>query len=89
MKRVTIHAEVVGRRLDDEFVLVHLGTDRIVSLNDTGARIWECLQDEPDVAAVARRLETEFAAAPDSLLPEVEAFVADLAERRFVTIDDA
>ena len=89
MKRVIIHAEVVGRRVDDEFVLVHLGTDRIVALNDTGARIWECLQDDPDVAAVARRLESEYGADEGSLQSDVEAFVADLTQRRFVTIDDA
>jgi hypothetical protein len=32
--------DVVARRLKDEIVLVHLRTNRIYSLNRTGARFW-------------------------------------------------
>jgi hypothetical protein len=35
--------DVVSRRLEDEVVLVHLRTNRIYKLNETGARLWELL----------------------------------------------
>jgi len=36
--------EVVARRVDDEIVLMHLGTSHIFALNPTGARFWELLK---------------------------------------------
>ncbi len=36
--------DVTARRLGENIVLVHLGTDRIYELNPTAARIWELIQ---------------------------------------------
>jgi hypothetical protein len=41
-------------------VLVHLPTNRIFELNETGARIWELLTAGLDADAVAERLVDEF-----------------------------
>ena len=52
--------DVVGRRLERAGVLVHLPTNRIFELNETGIRIWELLADRQDAASVVGQLVEEF-----------------------------
>jgi hypothetical protein len=63
---------VLTRRIGDHIVLVHVGRNKIFSLNPTGARLWEllvegrsrddaigCLQHEFDVTAEVARTEAD------------------------------
>jgi Coenzyme PQQ synthesis protein D (PqqD) len=52
--------DVVARRLDRAGVLVHLPTNRIFELNETGMRVWELLSDGESVAKIVDRLVMEF-----------------------------
>ena len=72
--------DVVSRRLDDEVVLVNLQTNRIYSLNSTGARFWELLAEGHDRAAIESRLLGEFEVAPERLSAEVDALLAALSQ---------
>jgi hypothetical protein len=71
--------DVVFRELDGEVVLVHLGTDRIYALNETGARFWEMLAAGRDRSAIREQLLEEFAVEPDELDREIEMLVTELA----------
>jgi hypothetical protein len=64
--------DVLMRKVEDEFVLVHMGRNQIFALNSTGARLWELLGEgrtrgeavaqltrEFDVSAATVELETE------------------------------
>jgi Coenzyme PQQ synthesis protein D (PqqD) len=77
--------DVVYRELNGEIVLVHLGTDRIYALNETGARFWELLAAGSDRAAIRARLLQEFAVEPAELDVEIDALVAELARGGLVT----
>ncbi len=52
--------DIVARRLGDGGVLVHLPSNRIFELNDTGMRIWELLVEGLPLEAIARTLVAEF-----------------------------
>jgi hypothetical protein len=52
--------DVVSRRLDRAGVLVHLPTNRIFELNETGIRLWELIRDEGDTHRIVNRLAVEF-----------------------------
>jgi len=52
--------DVVARRLDRAGVLVHLPTNRIFELNETGMRVWEMLSDGESLANMVDRLVNEF-----------------------------
>ena len=65
-------SDVLMRKVEDEFVLVHMGRNQIFALNPTGARLWELLAGgrtrgeavaqlmrEFDVSAATVELETE------------------------------
>jgi hypothetical protein len=70
--------EVVARRVGETAVLVHLGSNRIYELNDTGARIWELTADGATVQELVDRLEHEFDVGRDQLATEVASIVGDL-----------
>jgi hypothetical protein len=71
--------DVVFRELDGEVVLVHLRTDKIYALNETGARFWEMLAAGRDRAAIREQLLEEFAVEPALLDHEIDALVTELA----------
>src|SRR5512146_158534 len=70
--------EVVFRELNGEVVLVHLGTDQICALNETGARFWELLAAGSDRDPIRSRLLAEFDVEPAELDRETEALLDEL-----------
>jgi Coenzyme PQQ synthesis protein D (PqqD) len=70
--------DVVARRVGQTAVLVHLGSNRIYELNDTGARIWELSADGATVDGLVDRLEREFEVDRGQLASEVALIVDDL-----------
>ena len=66
--------DVVARRLEDEIVLVNLTTNRIFSLNRTGGRYWELLDEGLEQEVIVRRLLDEF----DVDRPTLEQEIADI-----------
>ena len=79
--------DVVFRLLDDEAVLVHLGTNRIYSLNPTGARFWKLFAEgRPDVE-IKRTLMREFDVRPEELEAEIDALLGSLESEGLVTAE--
>jgi hypothetical protein len=76
--------DVVYRELEGEIVLVHLGTNRIYSLNETGARFWELLASGSERAEIERQLLDEFAVEPEDLRQEIDSMLSALAEEGLV-----
>ena len=60
MGRFTRPADVVARRLGESAVLIRMRTSRIYQLNETGARIWELLEQDASRDAVLDALLNEF-----------------------------
>jgi hypothetical protein len=65
-------------------VFVHLPTNSIFELNETGAAAWDLLQDGLDPGAVGRRLAEQFSISSESATLEVEALVEDLRTRGLI-----
>jgi hypothetical protein len=53
-------ADVVASRLDLQTVLVHIPTNRIFELNETGTRVWELLGQSLEPEAILRHLVDEY-----------------------------
>ncbi len=74
--------DVLARLLDKEIVLVHVVTNCIFELNETGARVWQLLDEGCDVDEIVRRLTEEFDVDETQAAEEVKSLVAQLwAER--------
>lgn len=70
--------DVVARRVGKTAVLIHLGSNRIYELNDTGARVWELTADGATIEGLVDRLEREFEVDRGQLASEVARIVDDL-----------
>ena len=64
--------DVLWRRLDDEVILMQLKTDRMFSLNRTGARFWELIVEGMPLGKISERLLHEFKVAPERLALEID-----------------
>jgi hypothetical protein len=71
--------DVVHQELDGEVVLVHLGTNRVYALNETGARLWALLCAGYDPPRIREQLSREFDVDPAELQREVDAMLESLA----------
>ena len=81
------HPDVLASRVGDELVLVHLGTDRIVSLNQTAARIWELIRAGCDRPELRRRMLAEFEVPDQELDLELERVLGALQDHDLLVPD--
>jgi hypothetical protein len=80
--------DAIAQRLGEEMVLVHLKTDRVFTLNRTGARIWELLSDGHDRAGIERQLLQEFDGRPAEIARDVGALLEALEAEQFLLSTD-
>jgi hypothetical protein len=71
-------AEAVFASVPGGGVVLHTGTKRYYSLNETGARIWALLEETGDPDLVASRLAAEYTLTSSEAGQAVSALVADL-----------
>ncbi len=79
---------VIFRRLDDEIVLFHLGSDRFYELNGTAARFWELLSEGHDFAQIRDQMIVEFAVDPNQLAGEAEVLLDSLRREDLISLDE-
>ena len=77
--------DVIGRRLDDRFVVVNLRTNRIYELNRTAAALWELLEAETDLSDLVPAIVERFDADADDVQREVDDTLRTLADAGLVT----
>lgn len=70
-------SDVVYRELEGEVVLVHLPSNRIYALNETGAALWRLLEQGCNRQQIHETLTQEFAVGASLLEREIE----DMLER--------
>jgi hypothetical protein len=79
--------QVVASRLGEGGVLVHLKTNRIFELNETGIRIWELLGQGMPVADIVAALQQEFEVDEPSAHAETRALLDALEGEGLVDAD--
>ena len=80
-------AEVLARRMPGGAVLVHLGSNRIFELNETGARVWELLNEGLDQEQVLQRIVEEFDVDPPRAGAELRDLLERLAQERLLSAE--
>jgi PqqD family protein of HPr-rel-A system len=68
--------------MDEEIIVVDPGTRQVHLLNATAARIWTLLASAQSLPALVATLEEEFEAPAPELRTEIEAFLAEMSEKR-------
>ena len=75
---------VAFKLVDDEAVLVHLETNRIFTLTETGARFWQLLAEGRDRPAIEQELLRVYDVAEPDLVAEVDSLLRKLAAEDLV-----
>ena len=77
--------DVIGRRLDDRFVVVNLRTNHIYELNRTAAALWELLEAETDLSDLVPAIVERFDADPGDVQRDVDDTLRTLTDAGLVT----
>ena len=81
--------EVVFTNLKNgEAVLLHLGTNQYFSLNETGALIWESLEQGHDVDETSREIEAKFDVTLDIAQQSVVDLVEQLVQEKLLAVSN-
>lgn len=87
-RAVKANPNVIFRRLGEDIVLFHLGSDRFYELNGTAARFWELLNAGQDDVQIRERMLAEFAVDPEQLAGEAEALLDSLRQEDLISVDE-
>jgi hypothetical protein len=79
-RSVQVPAEVLMRRLGDEAVLLHLGTETYFGLDEVGARFWRTLIEKPSVEAAFEALRDLYDVDANDLQRDLTAFLDELMD---------
>ena len=80
-RAVRIADDVVFEILDDETVVLNLTSGEYHSLNGTGTRAWQLIEEHGDLERVRDAMAAEFQVAPEQLAADLDRLVEDLLGR--------
>jgi predicted ATP-dependent protease len=78
MTRYRVSADAAAASLEGGAVLLHMGTKRYYSLNETGAVVWQALEEGLEERETATRLVAEYEVGDAAALASVGALVSAL-----------
>jgi PqqD family protein of HPr-rel-A system len=85
---VRVPDHVVFRPFEEETLVLNLETGQYHSLNATGGRMLELLQESDGrLREIADRLAAEYRKSPEEVAADLEAFCAELADRGLIEAD--
>jgi len=76
--RVVVPADVVTRRLDEELILLDLGSENYFGLDEVGTRMWEVLSSASSLRAAFDQLLSEYDVGAETLRHDMEMLVSQL-----------
>lgn len=85
--RCTIPHDVACANVEDGAVILHMGTKRYFSLNETGAEIWRLLEEEVPLSEIPPRLSEAFDVGIEEARVAVSELVAELLEKDLLSVE--
>ncbi len=81
--------DVVVTELEDkEAVLLHLGTRKYFTLNETGLRIWQLMSSGLAPVDIGARLQDEYDLSPEKARESVRNLIGELITEKLVKVGD-
>lgn len=80
---------VIAEVFDDEIVIIHLESGAYYSLDQSGALIWELVQEGATVSDMVARLAASDGLAPEPLGAAVQHFIEELRRENLIIADQA
>lgn len=86
---MVIAPDVLVRVIGDEAILLHLGTEQYLGLDQVGTRMWTVLRDAPSIEAGYDQLKQEYDVAPEVLRQDLQEFLDDLLRQSLISLEPA
>lgn len=86
MMRYAIPSDVACASVEDGAVVLHMGTKRYFSLNETGAAIWQLLEGGVALSELPERLSERYEVAIEDARAAVDALLAELEEQKLLSL---
>ena len=84
--RITIGEQVYAEAVNDEIVLLELGSGKYYGLDPVGSRLWQLLVELGSTEAVLDQALTEYDVAREELARDLEELIRELEQRKLVNI---
>ena len=89
MTAYSLSPDAACAAVDDGAVVLHMGTRRYFSLNETGAAIWRMLEDDVALDEIPARLGTLYAVDAAVASSAVDRLLGELAAEYLITFPEA
>lgn len=83
-----VNQDIIHQRVGEDIILINLKSDRIFSLNRTGARFFELLSEHRPIPEIKEKLLAEFDVDPETLDDEILNILDNLLEESFIYADN-
>jgi len=80
----TVNPEAAVSFQDDGIAILHAGSGRLFTSNQTGARIWRGLEQHLSLDAIAEKISTEYQIARTIAREQTIRFLSDLEQHALV-----
>lgn len=85
-QRVLLSPEALFQEIGGEAVILDLASSTYYGLDQVGARLWQLLQEDPEVQTACRLLLQEYEVDAEQLESDIGKLLQQLAEAGLVTL---
>lgn len=82
--RFIVNPEASASIHDDGIVILHLGSGRLYTSNETGASIWRRVEQQLPIGAIAEEISAQYQIAPSTSHEHVARFLTELEQHTLV-----
>ena len=86
--RATPDPDVISTLLDDETVLLHMGTQHYYTLNETGSFIWQRLERGCSIGEIRSDLEQHYEVSSEQATQSISELLQDLCAEHLLSLAD-
>jgi coenzyme PQQ synthesis protein D (PqqD) len=81
---LTPHPDVLFREIDEECVLLDLGSGTYFGLNEVGTRVWNLLREGVPEDEIVRTIADEYDNDAETIRADVRRFLTELESRKLI-----
>jgi hypothetical protein len=80
----TVNPEAAASTHDNGIVILHTGQGRMFTSNETGARIWDCIEQRQSLEEIADEISGAYQIAQTTAREDVTRFLAELERHTLI-----
>jgi len=86
MPKISIKADVVSRKVQDEEVVLDLGSGTYFGLNEIGTKVWEMLKEKVPLEHLSEKIAEEYEVSLKRAQKDVNTLVMTLEKKGLIEI---